>query len=157
MKLMIAALATETNSFSPIPTGWKAFEESFVGSDATRKPANLFSAPLHVWRTKAEIKGWEVVESLCALAQPGGPTLRRVYQDLRDEILADISANRPDILLLSLHGAMMANGYPDCEGDLLTRARQILGPKAIIGVEVDPHSHLTQAMLDAANLIVAYK
>ncbi len=157
MKLLIAGLATETNSFSPIPTGQLAFESSFVSREATALPANLFSAPLHEWRAMAEAKGWEVVESLCAFAQPAGPTIRTVYEKFRDEILSDIRTERPDILLMSMHGAMIAEGYNDCEGDMMTRARAVMGPDAVIGLELDPHNHLTPAMLNAADLIVAYK
>ncbi|MCB1467907.1 MAG: M81 family metallopeptidase [Rhizobiaceae bacterium] len=157
MKLLIAGLATETNSFSPIPTGKLAFEESFVSRNATRETANLFSAPQHEWRAMAEARGWEVVESLSAFAQPAGPTIRETYEGYRDEILRDIEAAKPDILLLSMHGAMIAEGYDDCEGDTLERARAILGKSAVIGLEIDPHNHLTQAMLDSADLIVSYK
>jgi len=157
MKLLIAGLATETNSFSPIPTGRLAFEESFVSRQATREPANLFSTPQHEWRALAEARGWDVVESLSAFAQPAGPTIRSTYETYRDEILADIEKAMPDILLLSMHGAMIAEGYDDCEGDLLTRARAILGRDRVIGLEIDPHNHLTQEMLDAADLIISYK
>lgn len=157
MKLLIAGLATETNSFSPIPTGRLAFEESFVSRQATREPANLFSTPQHEWRRMAEERGWEVVESLSAFAQPAGTTIRSTYEAFRDEILADIKSAMPDILLLSMHGAMIAEGYDDCEGDTLVRARAILGPDRVIGLEIDPHNHLTQEMLDAADLIVSYK
>jgi microcystin degradation protein MlrC len=157
MKVLIAGLATETNSFAPIPTGAHSFEETFVSRQATREPPNLFSAPLHEWRKASEALGWDVVESLCAFAQPAGPTVRRVYEAYRDEILGDIEREKPDILLMSMHGAMIADGYDDCEGDFLTRARAILGPDAIIGLEIDPHHHLTEAMLEAADLIVAYK
>jgi len=157
MKLLIAGLATETNSFAPIPTGRKSFEETFVSRKATDEPGNLFSAPLHEWRAMGEARGWEVVESLCAFAEPAGLTVRAVYEDYRDEILGDIKSAMPDILLLSMHGAMIADSYDDCEGDLLTRARDILGDKAVIGLEIDPHNHLTEAMLKAANLIVCYK
>lgn len=157
MKVLIAGLATETNSFSPIPTGRLAFEDSFVSRTATREPANLFSAPQHEWRAMAEARGWEVVESLSAFAQPAGPTIRSTYEGFRDEILADIEAAKPDILLLSMHGAMIAEGYDDCEGDMLVRARAILGPSAVIGLEIDPHNHLTEDMLGAADLIVSYK
>ena len=53
---------------------------------------------------------------------------------------------------------MAADGYDDCEGDLLMCARQVLRAKqTVIGVELDPHCHLTQDMLDNADLIVAYK
>jgi microcystin degradation protein MlrC len=33
------------------------------------------------------------------------------------------------MVLLGLHGAMVADGYDDCEGDLLARVRQIVGPR----------------------------
>ena len=157
MKLVIAGLATETNSFSPIPTGRLAFEDTFVSRKATDEVPNLFSAPLHEWRRMAEERGWEVVEGLSAFAQPAGPTIRKTYESYRDEILATVREAQPDILLLSMHGAMIAEGYDDCEGDLLKRSRDILGPKAVIGLEIDPHSHLTQEMLAAADLIICYK
>jgi microcystin degradation protein MlrC len=157
MKVMIAGLATETNSFSPIPTGRLAFEDTYVSRQATREEPNLFSAPLHEWRRMAEARGWEVVEGLCAFAQPAGPTIRSTYETYRDEILDLVRAERPDILLMSMHGAMIAEGYDDCEGDLLARARDSLGPKAVIGLEIDPHNHLTEAMMAAADLIVCYK
>ncbi|SDE57151.1 M81 family metallopeptidase [Ruegeria marina] len=157
MKVFIAGLATETNSFSPIPTGTLAFQDSFVSRRATAEPANLFSAPLHEWRGMAEARGWEVIESLAAFAQPAGPTIRGTYETFRDEILGDLRKAAPDIALFSMHGAMIADGYDDCEGDLLTRARAILGDEVVIGLEIDPHNHLTQDMLDAADLIICYK
>lgn len=157
MKILIAGLATETNSFSPIPTGRLAFEDSFVIRRATAEPANLFSAPLHEWRAMAEARGWDVVESLAAFAQPAGTTIRATYEAFRDEILDDIRKAEPDIVLMSMHGAMIADGYDDCEGDLLTRARTIVGNGVVIGLEIDPHNHLTPEMLAAADLIVSYK
>ncbi|MCE8538106.1 M81 family metallopeptidase [Ruegeria pomeroyi] len=157
MKMLIACLATETNTFSPMPTGRNAFEASMVTREATRQPANLFTAPLHEWRRMAEGKGWEVMESLSAVAQPAGTTVREVYESYRDEILADIEAHQPDVLLMSMHGAMVADGYDDCEGDMMTRARALMGPKKVIGLELDPHNHLTKAMLDNATLIINYK
>ncbi|MFZ1816230.1 MAG: M81 family metallopeptidase [Rhizobiaceae bacterium] len=157
MKVLIAGLATETNSFSPIPTGRISFEETFSTREATSRPPNMFSAPLHEWRKAAEARGWEVVESRSAFAQPAGPTIRAVYEEFRDEILEDIRNAKPDIVLLSMHGAMIAEGYDDCEGDLMARARKITGDKTVIGLEIDPHHHLTELMLDSADLIIAYK
>jgi microcystin degradation protein MlrC len=34
---------------------------------------------------------------------------------------------------------MVADGYDDCEGDILARVRAIVGPSAPIGAELDPH------------------
>ncbi|MDH5537781.1 MAG: M81 family metallopeptidase [Rhizobacter sp.] len=158
-RLFIACLGTETNTFVPFPTGRRAFEgrEQFRG-DATRHPATTFTAPLHAWRARAEAMGWQVHEGLATFAQPSGITVRAVYESLRDELLDNLRAAMPvDVVLLSLHGAMVADGYDDCEGDLLGRVREIVGPDAVIGGELDPHCHLTEAMLGAANHLVMFK
>ena len=158
MKLFIASLSTETNSFSPLPTGRLSFEEGAISREASRGPVQYWSAPMKIWRDAAEAKGWDVAESLTAHAQPAGPTVRQVYEEFRDEILADLEAALPvDAILLSLHGAMIADGYDDCEGDLISHCRRIAGPKAVIGGLLDPHCHLTEAMLEDATLLVAYK
>ncbi|MFV0475283.1 MAG: M81 family metallopeptidase [Pikeienuella sp.] len=158
MKLFIASLATETNSFSPIPTGWSGFKGEFYSRTASRGGAGLYATALAVWRGRAEALSWEVAEGLSASAQPAGPTVREVYETMRDDILADLKAAGPvDVALFSMHGAMIAEGYDDCEGDMLTRAREILGPGAVIGLEIDPHCHLTEAMLAAATAIICYK
>ena len=159
MKTFIASLSTETNSFSPLPTGYLSFEEAGIAhGDATRRPMEYWTGPMHIWRARAEARGWPVVESLTAHAQPAGPTVRAVYEEFRDEILRALEAATPvDIVLLSLHGAMIADGYDDCEGDLIARCRAIAGPKAVIGGLLDPHCHLTEAMLTEATLLVAYK
>ena len=157
MKLLIAGLATETNTFSPMPTGRLAFESVMVTRQATKEKANLFTAPMHEWRRMAEERGWEVIESLATFAQPAGNTIRDVYEGYRDEILRDIETHQPDILLMSMHGAMVADGYDDCEGDMMACARAIMGPDKVIGLELDPHNHLTQTMLDNANLIINFK
>mgnify|MGYP001809141093 CR=1 FL=1 len=76
MRVFIACLGTETNTFSNLPTGWKTFEETmlFYG-DATDNEPNTFSLPLHIWRKRSEERNYEVIESVAAFAQPGGKTL----------------------------------------------------------------------------------
>jgi microcystin degradation protein MlrC len=159
MRVFIAALDTETNTFAPLPTGALAFAEGFVAhGNATALPENYCSAQLYVWRWRAEALGWDVAESLCAYAEPGGITARAVYEGFRGEILADLTRALPvDAVLLGLHGAMVAEGYDDCEGDLLTAVRAILGPDVPVGAELDLHCHLTSAMMRAATVLVAYK
>jgi len=158
VKLFMAGLSTETNTFSPMPTGMLSFEDGLIHhGDATQDPVQYWTGPLHIWRESGKKLGWEVVESLSAHAQPSGPTVRPVYEAFRDEILADLRAAGPvDVILLTLHGAMIADGYDDCEGDLIAQCRAI-APDAVIGALLDPHCHLTELMLTSATLLVAYK
>ena len=158
MRLFIAGLTTETNSFSPMPTGRASFEEGGIfHGDATQRDVEYWTAALHIWREMAEALGWEVVESLCAAAQPGGPTVKPLFEEFRDEILGDLGRAGPiDVILFGLHGAMIADGYNDCEGELISGARKI-APGAVIGGLLDPHCHLTEAMIDDATLLIAFK
>lgn len=159
MRVFIAGLVTETNTFSPLPTGWAGFEEGgLFRGDATRHGPRHFTAPLHEWRRLAEADGHHVAEGTMAAAQPAGITLRAVYESLRDAIVADLQAAMPvDVVLLNLHGAMVADGYHDCEGDLLARLRAVAGPAVVIGAELDLHCHTTHAKLENADVLIAYK
>jgi len=159
MKVFIACLGTETNSFAAMPTGWTNFEETMLfRGDATQHTPSTFSLPLHVWRKAAEERQGQVVESVAAFAQPAGTTVRSVYEGLRDEILDDLRAAMPvDIVLLSMHGAMTADGYEDCEGDLIQSVRDIVGPDVVIGGELDLHCSITPKMVEAADVLVTFK
>src|SRR3546814_539905 len=106
----------------------------------------------------AKAGGHAGVESNGAFAQPAGHTLRAVYEEYRANILDDLKAALPvDAVMLILHGAMVAQGYDDCEGDLINEVRKIVGPKVPIGVELDLHCHFTELMRSRADIIIAYK
>ena len=65
-----------------------------------------------------------MIEGTATWAEPGGLVQRQTYEALRDEILGQLEAALPvDAVILGLHGAMVAQGYDDCEGDLLERVR----------------------------------
>ena len=121
------------------------------------KPS-LFGLPLVIWRERAKALQWEVIEGLAAFATPAGDTTRGTYEALRDEILADLRAAMPvDAVLLNLHGAMIADGYPDAEGDLLAQVRELVGPDVLIACELDLHCHLTELKVASADLMVIFK
>jgi microcystin degradation protein MlrC len=159
MRIFSAGLGTETNTFAPLPTGLDAFTEHGCYPAGQHPPQmSFYGAPLFVARERAAALGWTLHEGLVAGAQPGGTTTRAAYEHLRDTILADLRSALPvDIVLLGLHGAMVADGYPDCEGDLLRAVRALVGPKTVVGAELDPHVHLSQAMVDAADVLVMFK
>jgi microcystin degradation protein MlrC len=159
MRVFSASLATETNTFGPMPTSLASFRDRGY-YPAGQHPDHLlyFSGPLWAARLRGNDLGWDLVEGLVAGAQPSGTTTRLAYETLRDEILRDLKAAGPvDMVLLGLHGAMVADGYDDCEGDLLERVRQLVGPGVVVGAELDPHNHLTPQMLAHADLMISFK
>ncbi|WBY03563.1 M81 family metallopeptidase [Ramlibacter tataouinensis] len=159
MRVFSGGLATETNTFAPMPTGMASFKDRGYFA-AGQHPDHMFffAGPLWAARLRGKEFGWDLVEGMVAGAQPSGITTRATYEALRDELLADLKRALPvDMVLLGLHGAMVADGYDDCEGDLLRRVREIVGPNVVVGAELDPHSHLSAAMVDNADVLVAFK
>lgn len=159
MKMFAASIGTETNTFAPIPTALESFHESFYAAPGQHPDdAKLCTAPLWVARRRARAEGWTLVEGSCSFAEPAGLVSREAYETLRDEVLEQLRAAMPvDGVLLGLHGAMVADGYDDCEGDLIERVRAIVGPQLPIGVELDPHCHMTRKRVANATLIICYK
>lgn len=160
MRLFAAGLLTETNTFAPWPTGRRGFSAvgPFRGDATTRGRDDETGVLAGVWKELARRDGHEFVEGFFAHAQPSGPTLQSIYEEYREEILAGLQARMPvDVALFFLHGAMVSTGCDDCEGDILGRARAILGPRAKIGALLDPHCHLTPRMLESADAIVLIK
>ncbi len=161
MHIFLAALAHETNSFSPMPTTLRSFEEGVLYRPGDGDDNFAMARDLPGYGFLFDVaaqRGDRVTAGLCAWAQPGGPVARPVYERLRDELLAQIAAAGPlDAVMLVLHGAMIAHGYQDCEGDLLERVRALVGPRVAVGALLDLHATLTARMTASGAVLIACK
>ncbi|MDF0598504.1 M81 family metallopeptidase [Psychromarinibacter halotolerans] len=160
MRLFTATLATESNTFAPVSTSLANFREYVFlrpGEHPDSEPM-FCTAPTFVARQRAARDGFTAIDGSCFAASPGGVTNRADYEWMRDQILAELAAAMPlDAVMLGLHGAMVAHGYDDVEGDILDRVRAIIGPDCILGVEFDLHCHLSLKRVELCDVIVLYK
>lgn len=158
MRIFTASLATETNTFSPVPTDRASFEMAFYAAPGKHPDTpTLCSSPVVALRKRAAAEGLTVIEGTATWAEPGGLLQRQAFEELRDEILDQLKAALPvDAVVLGLHGAMVAQGYDDCEGDLLERVRAIVGPDVLVASEFDPHSHLTPKRVENLNIFASF-
>lgn len=158
-RIFVAALATETNTFSPIVIDRKAFVDSLYAPPGQHPDTpTLCTAPIPVGRRVCAELGWTLIEGTAAWADPAGFVSRGAYEGLRDEILDQLrAAMQVDAVVLGLHGAMVAQGYLDPEGDLLARIRAMIGPDVLLCAELDPHSHLTAKRVAAADFFTVFK
>ncbi len=159
MRVFTAALATETNTFSPIFVDRRSFEASLYAPPGQHpETPTLCTAPITVGRRVCREKGWTLIEGTAAWSDPAGLVNRATYESLRDEILDQLAAALPvGAVVLGLHGAMVAAGYDDPEGDLLARVRGLIGPDVLLCAELDPHSHLTAKRVAAADFFTVFK
>ncbi len=153
MRIFTAALATETNTFSPICIDRRAFEASLYAPPGKHpETPTLCTAPITVGRRVTAQKGWKLIEGTAAWADPAGLVNRQTYEDLRDEILGQLRAALPvDAVVLGLHGAMVAlTAARIPKATCFKRVREIVGPDVLVCAELDPHSHLTARRAAAA-------
>lgn len=155
MRVYVAGVQHESSSFSPIPTSLASFRTVQWG----RVPREAtFGVGYGEACELAASMGLDVVAGPLSDAQPSLPATASAWASLRDGVvdgLRDALATGPvDIVFLCLHGAQMADGVDDCEGELLGLVRT-LAPQAAIGALLDLHANVTSAMLEQADLVVS--
>jgi microcystin degradation protein MlrC len=152
MKILIARMNHETNTFSPVPTPLAAFNPSY-GDDAYRENLGMRTG-MAAFIDAARRIGATTVTPVSAMAYPSGPVHAAAYDALCDRIVSAVPGC--DAILLDLHGAMVAENSADGEGDLLSRVRAA-APGVPIGVALDLHGNITQRIVDSADVIVGFK
>jgi microcystin degradation protein MlrC len=159
MKIAIASLMQETNSFSPLPTTVATFEsyyllrgqELMTGYGEARVEVPGFLAVL-------DAAGATPVPLLAAYAAASGTVTRAAFDALVGEIEERLRRAGPvDGLLLALHGALVVEDQPDGDGEIIARLRRILPPAVPIGVSLDLHGHITPLMLQPGVFHVGYR
>src|SRR5690606_38539275 len=106
----------------------------------------------------AEAEGWTLVPSLAAIATPAGPVTAEAWERLGLAIARTAAAAAPlDGVLLALHGAMVSELDDDAEGALLAAVRAAVGPDVPIGITLDLHANVSDAMAELANAICPYR
>ena len=158
MRIVLAMMKHETNTFSPVPTDLARFSkgaERPIEGEAVLAAYRGTGSCIAGFIDVAEAAGAEIVPSIAANAPPSGPVQIDAYEYVCDAILASVRAGC-DAILLDLHGAMVTERHEDGEGELLARIRQV-APGVPIGMTLDMHANLYPAMVDNADVIAGYQ
>ncbi|HEX9890295.1 MAG TPA: M81 family metallopeptidase [Nitriliruptorales bacterium] len=148
-RIAIGGIAHETNEYVASPTTLDRFhvargEEIVTGAQGSRTYlGGMIDAARDI--------GAEVVPTLSAIAGPWGTITAATYDALKDELVERIVAAGADAVALDLHGAGVAEGVPDLEGDLATAVREAVGPDVPIVVTHDLHGNITRTEAEAVD------
>src|SRR3989442_626898 len=158
MRIAIAGFMHESNTFNPLRTDRAAFSAQCLA---------FGPAMLDEWREAhhevggfieaAGVEGFEPVPVVMAWAIPSGPVADAVLEEVTGNLIAELQRLQPDGLLLALHGAMVAESYPDADGEVLARLRRALCPDFPIVITLDLHGNLSQRLIDQSHSAVAYR
>lgn len=158
MRVVIAQMKHETNTFSPVPTPIHRFAHGrrypAEGRDAYDE-AKGTGTGIGAFIDLAERAKAHIVIPIAAQAAPSGPVEDDAFEYMSQRIV-DAVRQGCDAVLLDLHGAMITQTYDDGEGELLRRLRQV-APRVPIGVALDMHTNLFPDMARYATTLAGYQ
>jgi len=157
MRVVVAGMSHETNTFSPVVTDLARFSGSGRTPPAGEAAIAIYRGTatcLGGFLSVCEARGVDVVVPVAASAAPSGPVEDDAFEHIADKIVAAARAGC-DAMLLDLHGAMVTRSFDDGEGELLRRIRSV-ARDVPIAVALDMHANLYPAMVEHANVIAGY-
>ena len=156
MRVAIAALLQETNTFSPQVTT----RDHFLMTSAQEliKSHKTENSELHGFMDALTGAGAQIAPVLGGWAVSYGRIKADDFQTLLFDLKEGIKKAGPlDGLLLALHGAWAGEGIDSCDGYILRELRRLLGPSVPIVVTLDLHANVTRAMWENADALVGYQ
>lgn len=165
MRIFVAGFHHETNTFAPSPADWAAFEcgagyPAYARGAAMLEQMQGGALPIGGFAAVARERGWTLVPSVWAGAMPSNRVTAGAFERIAGEMVADLRAalhDGLDGLYLDLHGAAVAEGVDDAEGELLQGLRSVVGPALPIVASLDLHANVTARMLALATAMTAFR
>ena len=158
MRVLMAMMSHETNTFSPVPTKIERFMRNGTTLLKGEEAANFYrntGTCMGGYLAVAAENNAEVVIPVCAGAPPSGRVDREAYETFCKLICDEVAKGGFDAIWLDLHGAMAAEGFEDGEGELLRRIRAI-DAKTPMCVAYDMHANMFDNMVSNAQMVSGY-
>ncbi|MGA0863177.1 MAG: M81 family metallopeptidase [Ilumatobacteraceae bacterium] len=155
MKFAVAGLMHETNTYAVPVSGYTTRKDFTIRHGEELLKYSGMNTYIGGIIDECLRRGIEIVPLMSAIAGPSGTIESEVYEEFKNEILRGLRDN-PDIdaLVMELHGAGVAEGVDDLEGDLIAAIREVTGPELPITAALDLHGNLSQTMADKFTAIL---
>ena len=160
MRVLMAMMMHETNTFSPVPTDLQRFALTQggtppVGQEAVQAFRGTGMA-LAAYIDEVEQLGWAYDVALAAHAAPSGVVQTGAFETMCQTIVQAVASQPYDAVLLDLHGAMVTAEHDDGEGELLRRIRAV-APQVPVAVAYDMHANIYADMVELAQAVAGYQ
>ena len=161
MRVAVGGFMHETNTFAPSKATYEKFLQADswpglqTGSGVLAETAGI-NIPIAGFIAAAG--DFDLVPLLWCNAGPSAHVTDDAFERIAGDMMERLkAAGAIDGLYLDLHGAMVTESHEDGEGELLARARAIVGPDVPIVASLDLHANVTERMVEAADLLVGFR
>lgn len=160
MRLATAGFSHEANTFAPRMAGLEHWLAAGIleGDRIRTAHESARTAQAGFLAYESTRPDATVVPLVYSEITPTGPSTRAAFEHLSSRIVAALRDRGPwDGVILPLHGAAVAEGYPDADGELISRVRRAVGPDVAIGATLDMHANVSPAMIEHADVVTMYQ
>lgn len=165
-RVAILGFALETNRFAE-PCGEHQFRERCLlyGDEITediKRPAPLLHRGIVGFTETMEAHlasrgAFEPVPIVFAAAVPNGPVEQSFFEHLLATMRDGLANAGPlDGVYICEHGAGLAVGYDDPDGEVFQLVRDVVGPDVPVVATLDLHANVSERMVTAPDVFIAY-
>lgn len=160
MRIAVAEIGQETDSFSPIVADMSDFEAYglYYGNEILERMRGV--GPIGGFlEVAAEQSGSVVLLPIVrAWGSAGGKITAATLDTLTQNLVAGLKESLPlDGVFLSLHGAAASDHEDDVEGHLLQAVRAAVGRDFPVIVALDHHANITRRMVECSSALVGHE
>jgi microcystin degradation protein MlrC len=162
LRVAVGGFMHESATFVDQPTTWDDFARTGAWPGASEGDAMLatmggLNIGISGFVDAVRKAGHTVVPTAWGMAQPAGPVTAHAFERMSAALVDGYRRSGADVIFIELHGAMVAEGYDDAEGELLRRIRAVVGPDTLIVGTLDLHVNMSDAMVAHTDLLSAYR
>lgn len=161
MRIAIGGYVHETNFFGSVHVSMEMLENCTMEGEEIINRLRNGGAYVTGFIQVAQEQGVELIPTRLSSMLPSGPCVKEGFELTRDRIVEmakKAHEEEPlDGVALFMHGAGVAEGYPDVEAEMLRALREALGNDIIIAVSQDLHGNISQEMADLSDIMVGCK
>jgi microcystin degradation protein MlrC len=160
-RIALAGIVLESNAFAPVATEADFRGRCYLAGDAllaeARREAGVLSREMSAFVAAMDATGpWTPVPLVLTACQPWGPVEQGFFERTLGAIVEALEAAPVDGVYVANHGAMVATGSSDPDGDMLSAIRAVVGPACPLICTLDLHANVSERMAEAADVLVSY-
>lgn len=157
MRIGVASIQQETNTWSPVPCTMDDFEsQGLVAGSAIAEQYRDTNTEIGGATGAILEAGFIPVPLVRAWANSSGRLTSDTLDELCGLLVRELRGTRLDGLVLSLHGAMAAEGLDGGDAAVLKAARSVVGAQIPIGVSLDLHANVTRELVEFSDFLTGY-
>lgn len=160
MRIALAEVAQETDSFSPLVADRSDFEAYglYIGDEILERMRGVGPIGGFLEVADEQAEPITLLPIIRAWGSAGGTITAETLDFLTERLVAGLSQSLPlDAVFLSLHGAAASANEDDVEGHVLQAVREVVGRDVPVVVAFDHHANITRRMVECADLLVGHE